>query len=185
MVQLDYYVVDPRQARKTLRCENWLINFGYIAVALVVVTIVFAALSLPVIRQYHNFQAYNETTCCCTRNIERWCRAGGDSCEATAEVTSAAGQTVKLKFPSYQLFRGGLREYNRWVQHINNTTFQCHVQDSEKITAGVIDYKIDKYGWYFIASLAAVCLASVLVYLLIFIVQQKVQRKPASALPIV
>ena len=185
MVQLDYYVVDPRQARKTLQCEKCLINFISFAVVFVFMAIVFAALSLPVIRQYHNFQAYNETTCCCTRNIERWCRRRGDSCEATAEVTSAAGQTVKLKFPSYQLFRGELREYNRWVQHISNTTFQCYVQDSGKITAGVIDYKIDKYGWYFMASLAAVCLASVLVYLLIFIVQQKIQRKPASALPIV
>jgi len=185
MVQLDYYVVDPRQARKTLRCENWLINFGYIAVALVVVTIVFAALSLPIIIQYHNFQAYNETTCCCTRNIERWCRRRGDSCEATAEVTSAAGQTVKLKFPSYQLFRGGLREYNRWEQHINNATFLCYVKNSAKTTAGVTNYKINKYGWYFMASLAAACLAVVIVYIVIFIIQQKVQRKPASALPIV
>lgn len=182
---MDYYIVDQKQAHKTLRYENCLLKFIPFAVGFLVLAVVFASLSLTVIKQYHDYTAYNETSCCCTRNIERWCRRRDDSCEATAEATSVTGQTVKLKFPSYQMFRGRLRGYNQWEQLINNETFRCYVQSSASTTAGVTSYKLDMYGWYVMASLAAVCLVTVIVYLLIVSIQQKTQRKPASALPMI
>lgn len=180
---MDYYVVDPRQARKTVRYENCLINFIPFAIVFVVIAIVLSALSIPVIKQYHDFEDYKETTCCCTRNVERWCRRRG-SCEATAESTSATGQTVKLKFPSYNIFRGTLRGYNQWFQRINSTSFLCYVQSSANTTVGVTSYKTDMNGWYAMASLAAACLLIVIVYLLVFMVQQIIQRKSATALPV-
>jgi hypothetical protein len=183
-MEMDYYIVDPRihvaqpvqvqvqtqhQHWNQLidrypRCKRCLGNFVPFVIVFLILAIVLAALSLTVIIQYHDFEAYNETSCCCTHNIERWCRRRDDSCEATAEATSVAGQTVKLKFPSYQLFRGSLSGYNQWAQHINNATFRCYVQSSARTTVGVTSYKIDMHGWYAMASLAAVCLVIVIVY---------------------
>lgn len=182
-MEMDYYIVDPRINEAQLapvpvprhqlidrhpRCKSCLSNFGPFVIGFLILAIVFAGLSLTVIKPYHDFEAYNETSCCCTRNIERWCRRRDDSCEATAEATSVAGQTVKLKFPSYQMFRGRQREYNQWEQLINNGSFRCYVQSSAKTTVGVTSYKIDMYGWYVMASLAAVCLVIVIVYLPLF-----------------